>query len=328
VGDMDVSSILTVNQLIHREQYLLNQFYQNLRAVIRRLADKEAPSPEPLLRLENELDADLSWATANRVELALVDHYDDISLVTEWRRRLAEVDILPTRLSVFYNEQNAETNIAVLRSLMSRLISDLQWVTESKRVVRFNESRMRRNIVAMFLCAFVLFFTPTISRVFFAIEFENLRFYYIFTAATAGILGATFSQLTSIHSRVQAATIEQVRAMSQLGYIAARAVVGAGAGLIMFYLVQSGLLSGAFFPAFIQTAEQLLQYQQGVDALSSNAYGTSQAVESSHGIGTLVKPAQGLSLLIVWCLLAGFSEKMIPGILARKAKQVADSADS
>jgi hypothetical protein len=328
VGDMEVSIILTVNQLIHREQYLLNQHYQNLRAVIRRLADKETTASDPLIRLENELDADLSWATANRVELAVVEHYDDISLVTEWRRRLAEVDNLPAELSVFYSEQREETSIAVLRSLMSRLVSDLQWVIESKRVVRFNESRMRRNVVTMFLCAFVLFFTPTISRIFFNMEFENLRFYYIFTAATAGILGATFSQLTSIQSRVQAATIDQVRAMSQLGYILARAVVGAGAGLIMFYLVQSGLLSGAFFPAFIQTAEELLQYQQAVDVLSKNISGISQAIESSYGIGTLAQPAQGLSLLIVWCLLAGFSEKMIPGILTKKAKQATDSTDA
>lgn len=323
---MDVSAILTVNQLIQREQYLLNQFYQNLRAVIRRLTD-DAVTSDALITLEKELDNDLSWATAHRVELALVEYYDEVSLLTEWRRRLAEIGSLPIHVAAFYQEQMQETNIVVLRSLMSRLIADLQWVIESKRVIRFNEFRMRRNIVLMFLGAFVLFFTPTLARIFFGIEFENLRFYYIFTAATSGILGATFSQLTSIQSRVQAATIDQVRAMSQLGYILARSVVGAGAGLIMFYLMQSGLLSGAFFPAFIHTAEVLLQHQQDFEALSKNAYGISQAVESSYGIGTLVQPAQGLSLLIVWCLLAGFSEKMIPGILTRKAKKAVDSAD-
>lgn len=319
--------IKTVDQLIHREQYLLNQFYQNLRAIIHRLADKNSAVSESLSELENVLDSDLSWSTANRVELALVDFYDEVSLLTEWRRRLAEINSLPTHLSAFYKEQIQETNITVLRSLLSRLVGDLQWVTESKRVVRFNEARMQKNIVAIFLLAFLLFFSPTLMRVLLGIEFENLRFYYIFTAATSGIVGATFSQLTSIQSRVQAATIDQVRAMSQLGYIIARAVVGAGAGLIMFYLVQSGLLSGAFFPAFIHTPEELLQYQQGFDALSKNAFGISQAVESSYGIGTLARPAQGLSLLIVWCLLAGFSEKMIPGILTRKAKQATESTN-
>jgi len=322
-----VATALTVNQLIHSEQYLLNQFCQNLRAVIHRLIEKDDALQEPLNRLDSELDTGFSWATANRVELALVDYYDGVTLLTEWRRRQADVVSLPSHLSVFYKEQQQETDVSALRVLMSRLVTDLQWVVESKRVVRFNESRMRRNVVALFLCAFMLFFTPTIARIFFDAEFENLRFYYIFTAATAGILGAMFSQLTSIQSRVSAATIEQVRAMSQLGYIAARAVVGAGAGLIMFYLVQSGLLSGAFFPKFIHTVEELLQYQQGIDALSKNAYGISQSIESSYGVGTLMHPAQGLSLLIVWCLVAGFSEKMIPGVLNKKAQQADNAAD-
>lgn len=323
-----MSAILTVNQLIQREQYLLNQSYQNLRASINRLMDSGAASSEQLTRLESELDAELSWATANRVELALVDYYDDVKLVTEWQRRLAEVDNLPTQIAGFYKEQRQEADLAVIRSLMSRLVFDLQWVIESKRVVRFNENRMRRNIVATFLCAFLLFFSPSISRVLFSLEFENLRFYYTFTAATAGILGAGFSQLTSIQSRMQAATVDQVRAISQLGYILARAVVGAGAGLIMFYLVQSGLLSGAFFPEFIHTPEELLQYKESINLLSENSYAVSQAVESTYAIGTLAQPAQGLSLLIVWCLLAGFSEKMIPGILTSKAKQATDSTDS
>jgi len=146
-------------------------------------------------------------------------------------------------------------------------------------------------------------------------------------AATAGILGAIVSQVTSIEGGVRAATIEQVRAMSECVYIVARAVVGAGAGLIMFYLMQSGLLSGAFLSAFIHSLEELAQYQQEVSAVSKNTYGISQSIESAYGVGTLAKPAQGLSLLIVWCLLAGFSEKMIPGILNKKSQQAINTAD-
>ncbi|MGS2717309.1 hypothetical protein ACVBE9_04000 [Eionea flava] len=318
--------MLNVSQLIEKEQYLLNQFYQNLRATIRRLSEANNDLAEALNKLDAELDEQLSWATANRIELALVDYYDDVSLLTEWRRRQADVGSLPPHLSAFYREHSTENNPPVLRSLMLRLVTDLQWVVESKRVVRFNESRMRRNVVTLFLCAFILFFTPTIFRIFFGIEFENLRFYYIFTAATSGILGAMFSQLTSIQARVRQATLDQVRAMSQCGYIAARAVVGAGAGLIMFYLVQSGLLSGAFFPEFIHGVDELLQYQQQAADLSKNTNGVSQAIETVYGIGTLAKPTQGLSLLIVWCLLAGFSEKMIPGILKKKSQQAIDAA--
>jgi hypothetical protein len=176
-----------------------------------------------------------------------------------------------------------------------------------------------------------VFFLPTICRIVFNVEFDNLRLYYLFTAASSGILGAAFSQLTSIQSRVQLANLDQVRAMSQMGYIIARAMVGAGAGLIMFYLVQSGLLSGAFFPVFIHTAEELAGYQSELLAsaieITKHTYNVSQSIEATLGVGTLARPGEGMSLLIVWCLLAGFSEKMIPGILNNKAKEtVASSA--
>ncbi|MFT5116489.1 MAG: hypothetical protein ACI9NY_000008 [Kiritimatiellia bacterium] len=324
-----MNSLQKVNQLIQREQYLLNQFYHNLQANIRRLTDKENAPTESLAELEACLQGELSWSTANRVELALVDFYDDISLQTEWQRRLAEVGRLPQNLMDFYAEQAEETDKAVLRALLARLVADLQWAVESKRVIRFNENQMRKKVVALFLCAFVLFFLPTICRTLFNVEFDNLRLYYIFTAASSGILGAAFSQLTSIQSRVQLASLDQVRAMSQMGYIVARAMVGAGAGLIMFYLVQSGLLSGAFFPVFIHTAEELAGYQnellESAIAITKNTYGVSQSIEATLGVGTLAQPGAGMSLLIVWCLLAGFSEKMIPGILNNKAKQTVDS---
>ncbi|MFT6140933.1 MAG: hypothetical protein ACJAYB_003027 [Psychromonas sp.] len=105
---------------------------------------------------------------------------------------------------------------------------------------------------------------------------------------------------------MQTATVDQIRAIGQLGYILARAVVSAEAGLIMFYLVQSSLLSGVFFPAFMPTRKELLQYKRSINLLFENSYAVSQAVEASYAIGTLAQSAQGLSLLIVWSLLAGF----------------------
>lgn len=330
--------------LVQREQYMLTQFCHSLQAVIHRLADKGSISEEAQATLQSQLQGDISWSQANQVELALVDYYDDIMLSAEWQRGLAEIHRLPANLVSFYQEQaQAQSKVIVdakatdnntdhtekLRTLLARLIADLQWQRESKRVIRYHENQMRKNVVAFFLCAFILFFTPTIGRVFFSLEFDNLRVYYIFSAATSGILGAAFSQLTSISSRVQSASLDQVRAMSHFSYIMARSVVGAGAGLIMFYLIQSGLLNGAFFPEFIDNVGELQQFQNelaksGMTA-DQVAHGVSQPVESELSIGTLARPAQGLSLLIVWCILAGFSEKLIPGILNKKAEEAANS---
>lgn len=324
-----MNGLQKISKLISREQYLLNQFYSVLKETVQHvstnLSNDQPASSEALDQLSSDLESEFSWSMANRIELALIDLYDDTDVRTEWQRRLAEVHRLPQHLHTFYQEHSAEQDLQTLRSLLRRLLADLQWQTESRRVARFNVSRMRKNIAAFFLCAFVVFFTPTIFRIFLSWEFTNLRIYYIFTAASSGLLGAAFSQLTSIQTRAHIATAEQLRAMSQWSYIIARSIVGAGAGLIMFYLMQSGLLSGAFFPEFIQTADALAQYQASAIA-SQVTHAVSQNLESHYAIGTLARPAQGLSLLIVWCLLAGFSEKMIPGILSNKAKQAEASS--
>jgi hypothetical protein len=356
---------VNINKLLQKQifqdVYMLNQFKSNLLASIERL-DTSDNQEKSITEIKEKLIEDSTWSEVNQVELALVDLYDDTTLLMEWQRRLSETHLLPEHLVSFYSQKNEITEITVIRPLLLRLITDLQWQRESKRVIRFNESRMRKNIVWLFLFSFLLFFTPTISRMLFGAEFDNLRLYYLFTAATAGILGAGFSQLTSIQARVVNATVEQVKAMSKLGYILARAMVGAGAGLIMFYLLQSGLLGGAFFPTFIQSADELIEVRKEAELIkvpesgnqsaessaietpivelnltdssgnsdqlkedSSKNHGVSQDIEVDYDIGTLSRPAQGLSLLIIWCLLAGFSEKLIPGILNNKAKKLTDS---
>jgi hypothetical protein len=150
-----------------------------LRAVIHRLIEKDDALQELLNLLDSELDTCFSWATANRVELALVDYYDGVTLLTEWRRRQADVVSLPSHLSVFYKEQQQETDVSALRVLMSRLVTDLQWVVESKRVVRFNESRMRRNVVALF-CARLFYFLLQPLHVYFLVR--NSKIYASITS--------------------------------------------------------------------------------------------------------------------------------------------------
>ncbi|ODS22411.1 hypothetical protein AB835_14285 [Candidatus Endobugula sertula] len=119
---------------------MLHQFCSNLQTMITRLIGQHNDLTASLEALEKHLESDVSWSSANRVELALIDFYDDITLLTEWQRRLAEINRLPKHLKEFYEEHTGEADSSKLRALLVRLVSDLQWFRESKRVVRFNES--------------------------------------------------------------------------------------------------------------------------------------------------------------------------------------------
>ncbi|MDX1343848.1 MAG: hypothetical protein R3227_15875 [Reinekea sp.] len=313
------------SRLIQRDQHMLIQFTENLQTTINRLMSRNTERAEPLEKLKNQLSGKMSWQDVNSVEVATVDFLDEPALMAEWQRRLAEVEFLPAHLQQFYKSKIDETDTQVIRSYLIQLITDIQWRRESKRIMRAHQGQMRTKVVALFLLSFVLFFTPTLCRAVFGFEFTNLRLYYLFTAATAGILGSSFSQLTSLQSKFAHATLDQMQAINKVGYILARATVGAGAGLTMFYLLQSGLLSGAFFPEFIQDSAELAAIVNAASTPSSTL-AVSQAIEFSYEIGTLAHPPQGLSLLIVWCILAGFSEKLIPGILNNKAKKLEESS--
>lgn len=310
-------------KLIQQDQHMLVQFTENLNTSINRIAQKSSQHLEALAKLGEQLSGKISWQDVNSVELAIIDYYDEQSIITEWQRRLADINRLPKNLQTFYQGQEQESDPDKLRVLLTHLITDLQWRRESKRIIRAHQGQMRTKIVMFFLLSFALFFSPTIFKLFFGLEFSNLRLYYIFTAATSGILGAAFSQLTSLQSKFSDITLEQTQAINQASYILARSIVGAGAGLIMFYLLQAGLLSGVFFPEFIQTSADLATIQsQAVTSNENYTNSISQAIEFNYNIGTLAQPPQGLSLLIIWCLLAGFSEKLIPGILNNKSKSL------
>ncbi len=295
--------------LTSKEEYLLRQFVNSLKVQMEHLNVAE----NALIR--ELLNNSPGWQEAYQAEALMIDLLPETELKVLWQRNLSDLNELPYEARVFYRVQ-ADSDLPddQLRPLLRQLLHDLHWCREQNRVKRLHEGHTRRNVVLMFLFAFVLFFLPTILRLSFGWTFDNLRLYYIFTAASAGFLGASFSQLFGLRNSLGSTKLEQAKAMSKLIYVLARAVIGAGAGLIMFYLLQSGLMEGVLFPQFIQSIEQLTQLQAAMNGLAQS---TSLAVEQTLQLGGLARPSQDLSLLIVWCLLAGFSEKLIPSLLEK-----------
>lgn len=302
-------------QLTNKEEYLLRQLASTLKAQFDQLQIENAQEIEQLLT------QDISWQNLYRAESLMIPHLPEAELNVRWQRVLVDKSTLNSELNQYYaqadeslNALNKEESTQQKRALLGNLLNDLNWVRERKRVKRLYENRIQRNVILTFLFSFLVFFSPTAGRLLFNLEFDNLRLYYIFTAASSGFLGASFSQLIGLKNSLATAPLEQVKAMSNIANTLARTMIGAGAGLIMFYLLQSGLMEGVLFPAFIQSTEQLQQVL--ADNNNSNMV-TSTKIEQDFQLGSLAKPAQGLSLLIVWCILSGFSEKLIPNLLEK-----------
>jgi len=120
---------------------------------------------------------------------------------------------------------------------------------------------------------------------------DKIHLHYAVTALMAGGMGACFSMLISLKERIEMVTLQELDNIHSLHFIVTRIITGVGAALICYYFFRADLLSGSLFPDFRDKDEI---------SLTSKSFFT----------------------LIIWCFIAGFSEKLVPSILIKTEAQV------
>lgn len=277
---------------------LTDQFYITLRAISNK-AEQNATNAAPaaLTRVTEILNRDRSewsWNDAYEAEQQLVHLFDDETITTELARRVLEArSVLQPSIADWYRDQlTRATSAKDQRALLLRLVNDLQWrytVNEAKRgyskQITSRTGRMFILVILLFVVV-VLFFYGAEARLQSQIDL------LILLAALAGTWGATFSVLTGLKKRMEEASFDDLKLARSWSLLLARVLIGMGAALVLYFFFRAGLLKGDMFPNI------------------SN-------IDSTVG-GGLNKDS---ALLIVWCFLAGFSEKLVPGLLARTESQ-------
>ena len=111
-------------------------------------------------------------------------------------------------------------------------------------------------------------------------------------AVVAGFFGATFFILARLNTRLVDATLDDIEAFYDWKSLIVRCLFGAGGATILYFFFETGLLKGTIWPDLT-----LLDF--------------------TPCCGGGLVPDKNLSLLLIWSVLAGYSETFVPSLLAR-----------
>lgn len=296
---------------------LTNQFFVTLRAyftLIKKSGAENARNKEAFDRINALLDgeqAGRNWTNAYEIEQLLVHLFDDDTVATELRIRILEArSILRPELAAMYEahfdaieKRSGGADAAGVpnsrRTLLARLVNDLQWryiVNEATRRYSKLITRRTATLSVFALSVFIIMVVVIATK---GVTFSYGDLHLLWVAGLAGTWGATFSMLATLKTRLGESKFDDLKLMKAGSMLLSRAAIGAGAACILFFFLLSGLLGGSAFPSLVGPSDQ----------------------------GLKLLPATDLALLIVWCFVAGFSEQLIPGLLASTEARAATATD-
>lgn len=246
------------------------------------------------------------WAELNRIELRLVRTIEDVQLIEETRHKLSEARALGVPdVKAFvdrFRELEAKGTAEERRAFAVTLISEVYGVQSQQFVEREKRRSVARRLIYIGMLIVGIPFTVLLAGSLAAPFFEffnafapsrwaNSELTAFFLVLYFGIVGAYFSRLSRFANRMGSLSWNEMDLGYSAGAINVRLLVGAIAALILFFLMMGDILSG---PVFLD-GEFVLWW---VDAAGN------QVVP--------LRPSENFARLIVWCIVAGFSERFVP----------------
>ncbi len=287
---------------------MLQMEWNNLKFRFSRIdAIKPASDVEtkPYAELERSLEKPAStWDDAYRIEKQIAALLSGDRLRQEIKARLREAVARNARdaavLQTDYDallksiEKEGRTSFDdVLRNFLLEVLENIHWQSKLKHLAREFRLEATRNTLWIVAGALVFVLLPYFPWPSCLRPASSRAYFGLYTALTFGLLGALFSRLITLQTPRSVLTLEELRNALTFRYIFQRACIGACGALIVYFFLQSELVTGTVFPKFEEITKGVVSVSDG----------------------------KSLAFLIIWSFIAGFSESLVPSVLSNTERQ-------
>ncbi len=192
-----------------------------------------------------------------------------------------------------------------VRMLLIEIVKATQWELTKKYLSRKLLKLATKNTVIAAMASFVVFISPYIFIIgeFYLTEDKEKVASTIhqwvglplFACLSAGLFGSYFSRLQYMQKNAASLSYDELVSTKDTMAILLRGAVGICGAALLYFFLHSGAITGSLVPDINNLSMELIKQPTYPRLLIAN---------------------KDLALLVIWGFFAGFSERLIPSILA------------
>jgi hypothetical protein len=250
-----------------------------------------------------------NWEIPNEIEILLVqlklgadlDVALDSALLTAERIAVPSFALLNKRRDAALDEPSKQALLAkLLRDTHNRYAARRSERAERAQVAR-RMTYLGLGLTAVIVGVFVVLGTGWFAVAVDKVPFTDLVKYNLIVTTFFGFLGAFMSRLIAFQNTATALSVDDLENGYSWQFLMVRLLVGGLSSVILYFVISGHLIGGELFPA--------------PDDGASGGFGALWTVHNGAGM-PYEGPSANFAKLIVWCFIAGFSERFLPDSLS------------